>query len=136
MKETSRGIRNNNPGNIRKTTTMWKGEVPGTDRSFKSFRSLAYGYRALIWLLQQYQTKHGLRTITQIISRWAPSNENYTAGYIASVSKYTGFGRQQVLDMFDRRMAVLMAAAISKVENGQEPSMDDIARGWDLLNEK
>ena len=49
----ARGLRNNNPGNIRLSRTVWQGEIrPSRDRSFCQFRTMAYGYRALIKLLQ------------------------------------------------------------------------------------
>ena len=45
----ARGLRNNNPGNIRLSRTLWQGEIrPSQDRSFCQFRTMAYGYRALI----------------------------------------------------------------------------------------
>ena len=128
-----RGIRNCNPGNIRKTDTKWKGEVPGGDGAFETFSSMAYGYRALIKLLQNYQKNHRLKTIRQLINRWAPSSENNTEAYIATVARETGFGRDQTIDMKDRRTAILMAAAISFVENGIKANMNDVMRGWELL---
>lgn len=128
-----RGIRNCNPGNIRKTDTKWKGEVPGGDSAFETFISMSYGYRALIKLLQNYQRNHRLRTIRQLINRWAPSTENNTSAYVATVARETGFGRDQAIDMKDRRTAILMAAAISYVENGVKADMDDVMRGWELL---
>lgn len=129
----SRGIRNCNPGNIRKTDTKWKGEVPGGDSAFETFVSMPYGYRALIKLLQNYQKNHRLRTIRQLISRWAPSSENNTEAYIATVAKETGFGRDQAIDMKERRTALLMASAISFVENGVKADMNDVMLGWELL---
>ena len=44
----SRGLRNNNPLNIRlSATTVWQGEIrPSQDRSFCQFRTMAYGYPA------------------------------------------------------------------------------------------
>jgi hypothetical protein len=128
-----RGIRNCNPGNIRKTDTKWKGEVPGGDGAFETFVSMPYGYRALIKLMQNYQRNHRLKSIRQLISRWAPSSENNTEAYIATVARETGFGRDQSIDMKDRRTAMLMAAAISFVENGVKADMNDVMRGWDLL---
>lgn len=128
-----RGIRNCNPGNIRKTDTKWKGEVPGGDSAFETFISMPYGYRALIKLLQNYQRNHRLRTIRQLINRWAPSTENNTSAYVATVARETGFGCDQTIDLKDRRTAILMAAAISYVENGVKANMDDVMRGWELL---
>jgi len=56
----ARGLRNNNPGNIRLSRTVWQGEIrPSRDRSFCQFRTMAYGYRALIKLLQNYRRNNG-----------------------------------------------------------------------------
>lgn len=92
----SRGLRNNNPGNIRHDGTCWQGErVPSTDRAFKQFTSMAYGYRAMFKLLTNYARLHGCQTIRKIISRWAPPSENDTAAYIATVSRLTGIAPDQ-----------------------------------------
>ena len=61
----ARGLRNNNPGNIRLSRTVWQGEIrPSRDRSFCQFRTMAYGYRALIKLLQNYRRNNGCPTTT------------------------------------------------------------------------
>ena len=71
----ARGLRNNNPGNIRLSRTVWQGEIrPSRDRSFCQFRTMAYGYRALIKLLQNYRRNNGCRTIADFINRWAPQH--------------------------------------------------------------
>ena len=60
----TRGLRNNNPGNIRKDGTHWKGEVePSRDAAFKQFESMAWGYRAMFKCLNTYSRKYGLDTI-------------------------------------------------------------------------
>ena len=64
----SRGLRNCNPGNIRISTTKWIGEIqPSTDKSFKQFKAMPYGYRALIKLLQNYRKLHNrlLRSLSK-----------------------------------------------------------------------
>ena len=82
---TPRGIRNNNPGNIRNSdATDWKGEVPATakrDNTFEEFTDMAHGYRALIKLLQNYRHKHRCQTIADFISRWAPRSEYFGLYY-------------------------------------------------------
>lgn len=85
----ARGLRNNNPGNIRlSATTQWQGEVrPSRDRSFCQFKTMAHGYRALIKLLQNYRKLNGCRTISDFINRWAPPTENNTSGYINRVCR-------------------------------------------------
>lgn len=52
QKVLPRGLRNNNPGNIRLSTTKWQGEVKGPDPVFCTFRSMPYGYRALMKVLK------------------------------------------------------------------------------------
>jgi len=82
-----RGIRNNNPLNIRLTATRWVGmRANQTDKGFCQYCSMAYGWRAAFMLLFSYYHKHGLKTVRDIISRWAPpSDGNDTEKYIRSV---------------------------------------------------
>ena len=50
-----RGLRNNNPGNIRINGDLFQGEVrPSKDKSFKQFETMAYGYRAMFVILRNY----------------------------------------------------------------------------------
>ena len=86
----SRGLANCNPGNIRQSKVRYKGEVrPSRDPAFKQFESLAWGYRAIFVLLHTYRVRHGLRSIREMISRWAPPSENRTEAYIRAVSADT-----------------------------------------------
>lgn len=90
MMET-RGIRNNNPGNIRKSVgNKWIGRTfVSLDSSFVSFKSMEYGVRALIIILRNYVTKHNCNSIAKIISRYAPSIDgNNTKGYIQRVTAH------------------------------------------------
>ena len=51
----TRGLRNNNPLNIRRNNTKWQGlSVTQTDKSFFQFKTMAYGYRAAFKTLQTY----------------------------------------------------------------------------------
>ena len=117
-----RGIRNNNPLNIRKGKDQWKGlRAQQTDASFCQFERLEYGWRAAFYLLTRtYYHKYRLFTIRAIISRWAPPNENLTATYIENVS-----------DQPARWMMLGVAMAIQ--ENGTD-SLDYFAmlKGWTL----
>ena len=95
---TARGIRNNNPLNIRRTKSRWIGmKAEVTDQAFCEFTSLAYGFRAAFVLLRQYYVKYQLVTIDQIIHRWAPPSENYTAVYVKNVCKITGLSPDELL---------------------------------------
>lgn len=130
----SRGLRNNNPGNIRLSRTVWQGEVrPSQDKSFCQFRTMAYGYRALIKLLQNYRKLNGCRTISDFINRWAPPMENNTSGYINRVCKEMQVSNSYVPDVNDQVTMCAFAAAISQVENGAPAVMSDVVAGWNLL---
>ena len=124
-KTTPRGIRNNNPGNLRRTSDPWQGlATPQTDREFFVFKTATYGIRALARTLIAYQDEHKLRSIRQVICRWAPANENNTTAYISAVAKDSGFDADRPLDMhkFDHLSAV--TCAIIRHENGQQPYTD------------
>lgn len=92
-----RGIRNNNPANIRRGAS-WKGLVPFLvdsknhqryyDKSFCQFESMLYGIRALFVLLRTYHYRYHLNTISQVIHRFAPLSENNTNAYIANVVRF------------------------------------------------
>ena len=131
----TRGLRNNNPLNIRlSATTRWQGEVrPSQDKSFCQFESMAYGYRAALKLLQNYSKLNGCHTVRTIISRWAPSSENDTHSYIATVCKLSGLDADRRLNVEERRTMCNLAAAMSQVENGVPAVMADVTAGWDLL---
>jgi hypothetical protein len=120
-----RGIRNNNPGNLRRTADPWQGLTPKqTDIDFFTFKSEIYGIRALARTLIAYQDKHRLRTIRQIVSRWAPASENNTGAYIDAVARRTGLDADRPLDLhrFDQLKPVV--EAIIRHENGQQPYTD------------
>ena len=84
----TRGIRNNNPANIRRGW-YWKGLAKvQTDREFCQFDSMTWGVRALLVTLRTYVVKYHLHTVREIITRWAPpSDGNNTEKYIEFVEK-------------------------------------------------
>ena len=130
----TRGISNANPGNIRISSTKWQGEIqPSKDKKFKQFSSMAYGYRAIIKLLQNYQKMYHCKTIPDFINRWAPNNENNTTAYINSVCKQMQIPNTHVIDTNDKATMVAFASAISFQENGVKANRSDVEKGWDLL---
>lgn len=131
--ELPRGLRNNNPGNIRRNSDVFQGEVnPSRDKEFKQFKNMAYGYRAMYKILSNYYNKYRLNTIRKMISRWAPENENNTAAYVSLVSSYSGIGPDDLIS-FDREQMIRIVAGMSRVENGIEAVMSDVIAGWNLL---
>ena len=131
-----RGLRNNNPGNIRISTQIYTGEkTPSTDTAFKQFQSMAYGYRAMFVVLTTYFKKYGLNTISKIINRWAPPNENNTANYIAKVSEWSGIPKDEVLSLTDGDKWIKIVAAMSRMENGVQAVFLDVENGFKLQTE-
>jgi hypothetical protein len=117
-----RGIRNNNPGNIREGAadgTAWQGErATDDDTAFEEFTDMRYGVRAACKVFRNYQTKYGLRTVAQLIGRWAPPSENNTAAYVAAVSQRVGVNATQPLDLFDAELAYRFLRAVFRHECG------------------
>lgn len=87
-------------GNIRDNGDPWQGRV-GADAGFVAFSDWAYGTRATLVTLRTYINKHNRNTITQIINAYAPPTENLTLGYIDSVSKNSGIGKDTTLTIAD-----------------------------------
>tara|TARA_Y100000310_G_C20438461_1_gene694881 strand:- start:386 stop:790 length:405 start_codon:yes stop_codon:yes gene_type:complete len=121
---TSRGIRNNNPGNIRKTRDAWEGLSVGNDLEFFTFKSAKYGIRALAKVLLTYRNHYGLETIEEIISRWAPPSENDTESYINSVAARLGELPNGFIDLTKSGQMELLLRAIITHENGVQPYDD------------
>lgn len=132
-KKIPRGLRNNNPGNIRKNSDVFQGEKTSSDKEFKQFKSMAYGYRAIFKILSNYYRNYKLDTIRKMIGRWAPENENNTDAYIKAVSDYAGIPADDPININDREQMIRIVAGMSRVENGIEADMSDVIAGWNLL---
>lgn len=126
-----RGIRNNNPLNIRRSTQRWLGKcLDGTDPSFEQFTSLEYGLRAGFVILRTYMRRYRLATITQIISRWAPATENDTAAYIEAVARLSGIRPNERLDYNRKNVMCRLVSAMCQVENGCPVSFGRIENAY------
>ena len=121
----SRGIKNNNPGNIVKGTDKWHG-MTGNDGKFLIFDTPENGIRALFKTLKTYEAKYNLNTVSGIISRWAPKNENDTPAYINFVCKKLGIKPDAKIDLNNKSIAAKLITAIIEKENGKNPYNDSI----------
>lgn len=123
----TRGIRNNNPGNIDyNPANKWQGQLPmdkAIEPRFCRFESPEYGIRALMKLLGTYHKK-GFNTVSKMISRWAPPNENVTQNYIKGVAKMMGVTTSAVINPHDKATVIQLAKAIIQHENGSQPYDD------------
>ena len=91
MDGTPRGVRLNNPGNIRISSINWDGEIkPSSDPDFCQFGSPEKGIRAAAKLFLTYFREYKLNTIQGLINRWAPPTENNTSSYVAQVTLVVG----------------------------------------------
>ena len=116
----TRGERNNNPGNLRRTADPWQGlAAEQTDREFFTFVDPVHGIRAMARTLIHYQDRLGLRTVGAVIGRWAPPSENQTATYIAFVLDKTRFAETEHLDLHSHEHMKPLVKAIIGFENGR-----------------
>lgn len=113
----SRGLRNNNPGNIRPISRN-----QANDGAFTIYRTPEEGWGALGKQLKAYANA-GLDNVASIISKYAPSSENNTGAYIQSVtanmSKRLGsdVGALTRLDLSDPRVLKALMQSITEHEN-------------------
>lgn len=129
----SRGIRNCNPGNIRRSRVRYRGEKhPSQDPDFKQFESMAMGYRAMFILLDTYRVRYGLKSIREMISRYAPPTENHTALYIEAVCDLAGVLPDEEINTRSRHVMVPIVAAMSRVENGCIARRTEVEEGFTL----
>ena len=139
-----RGIRNNNPLNIRHSADRWQGaRKEQTDQSFVQFESMAYGYRAAWKTLDTYYKRLKERkkhfTVENIIARWAPPTENDTQAYIRTVLKLTSLGGKEHLPQpsrgVDTERLERLIRAMTTMECGipyKEVDTESIRKGFEL----
>ena len=128
-----RGIRNNNPGNIRLSDTLYVVEKESNDPELKQFTSMAYGYRAMFMLLYTYQVRYGLNTIWGMISRYAPENENNTSNYVRQVSQWSGIDANSRITATNRDTMIPLVCAMSRFENGVPANQTEVEDGWNMF---
>jgi len=116
-KDLPRGLRNNNPGNLVRSNNAWKGKIPysqSQDSHFEQFIELRYGIRAMMRDIYSDYIK-GKKTVTALISEFAPAFENNTAAYIISV--INSVGADAIGELTQEKM-IALCKAIVLVENG------------------
>lgn len=131
-KTTPRGIRNNNPLNIRIGNT-WLGErMNPTDDAFEEFVSIEYGYRAAFCILRRYIRRYHKHTITAIVSTWAPANENNTQRYIDFVAAQMKISPVDDIDYGNKDQMTQLVAAMQLMECGVPADMAKVEKGYDM----
>lgn len=136
-----RGIRNNNPLNLRRSDSAWLGKVANcSDAHFEQFTSIVYGYRAAIVNIRtilRRRERAGVSTrIRDLIRIWAPAKDgNNVNTYVAAVVSTSGISQFDKLCISNREQICSLVLSMAYVENGHHPKInrDDICRAYDLL---
>lgn len=136
-----RGILNNNPGNIKELPgdkTQWVGErATDDDPIFEEFKTPEDGIRALGIILLNYRQKYGLRTIEQIIHRWAPPfDKNDTSSYVRHVAVRMGLRPSDEVNVENRDiLSALVESIIAHENSNYEYQKHVLTNGVDMALE-
>lgn len=134
---TPRGIRNNNPLNLRISDSAWLGKVPrsqNTDGAFEQFVSLAYGIRAAMKNIRTLCRRRPGMTMAQLIHAWAPASDgNNPSRYIAEVKRRSAIMPGEVILTHDKTMMSRLARAMAEVECGRAFDLSVFEDAYDLL---
>lgn len=139
-KTVARGLRNNNPGNLIRTSIAWQGKIPhtkNTDSNFEQFENVHFGLRAMLKDLINDINK-GKNTVKLLITEYAPPSENDTKAYIESVARTLGVTPTQKLTQVNSKFLLNLVRAILKVELGKDHSLitdSDIVKSITMLGD-
>jgi hypothetical protein len=127
--DLTRGERNRNPGNIERDDRPWQGLAidRSLDAEFCVFTDVLYGVRALAKVLLAFQRVHGLKTVREIIRRWAAAKQTYSASSVSVCAARVGCGPDAELDLEHAAVLIALVRAIIQHENGRVACRDVIA---------
>ena len=143
----TRGIRNNNPLNIRHSADRWQGaRIMQTDPDYVQYKDIKWGFRAAWKILDTYcltfKKEGKAYNVKNIIGRWAPPTENDTDAYVRAVVKLSGLGGNENMprpkhywNFEEVDKLVRLIRAMVCVENGikwEKVDTKDIWKGYDL----
>ena len=131
-KTIPRGIRNNNPLNI-KIGNTWLGERENPDDPiFEQFVNLRYGLRAAFIILRRYIRRYGKNTVVTIVHTWSPDGESIESSYINNVCQFSGLAPDTPIDYADKETMCKLVCAMAHVECGQEINANDVSSAYDM----
>jgi hypothetical protein len=117
-----RGIRNNNPGNIRGSAIKWQGEIGRDDKDFVKFKDMESGIRASV---HNARTQHrkGFNTVGKLVNRWAPASDgNNVKAYQDSVARNAKITVNETINWTDKYTVAAILQAMFTHENGAAPT--------------
>lgn len=115
-----RGIRNNNPGNIKwSSANNWDGQTGQDASGFAVFSDATYGLRAMFLTLKSYAGELSPFAIQTIGPRWTSGDPGASqSAWMATASAISGLGQTQVLDPNDAGQMQALVDGIVAAENG------------------
>lgn len=142
----TRGFLNCNPTNMDRGEPPWNGEIRDPTQAVNSVQAVElthgrfcvfvdapHGIRAAALNLRAYHDRLGCRTVRDYINRWAPPNENNTAGYISRVSNEIGVDADVPFELWTRRAMRALLTGIINVECAGNPyDGNELDQGLDL----
>lgn len=120
----TRGWRNKNVLNVRwNAANDWQGQT-GSDPVFCVFSNYEDGLRAAVKIIAKYWSDYNLRTVAQVLGRYAPDGDAYNdpAGYLRAVKELVGLEASDVLDTTYK--AAKLVKAMAYVESRAGLDMD------------
>lgn len=134
------GLRNNNPGNLRRTKILWNGEIADPEnkgKGFERFEYIEYGIRANAIDVIGDIKKDGNDTIEKLISTYAPPIENNTQNYIKFISNELEVQYNQPIHL-DYKFVEKLLSAIYYMELGSKDAVkisgEMIQKGVSMIN--
>lgn len=131
----NRNFRNNNFGNLNfvgQEGAVLEGQPANGNARFARFATPEDGFRALANQVSSYANGTSkaagyqkLNTVQDIISKWAPPNENNTAKYIQTVSASLGVKPTDTIDTSNPQVMTKLMRAIATYEGGNPQVSDE-----------
>lgn len=112
-----RGVRNNNPLNIKRSSQVFLGETTNIyETTFKTFKSVVWGFRAAICIIRTYIMLKDCKTPYAIIHRWCP--DETADRYTVFVCRKVGIDPNQEINFAQRTIIVALVSAMAIFETG------------------
>jgi len=122
-----RGVRNNNPMNVKDFGIAWKGAVDQSqDETFEQFKSPAFGIRAGVRDILNDHIRDGKRTLRGLFGEFAPESENPTSAYVNFVADRVGVSPSAEVDLTKPAVLQDVVRASIEFENGIQPYSDRV----------